>query len=56
VNYGFSAVEGAHSPRLAASEEDVEDGCATPRLDAPISCSDLELAMMAQEGGMEAVD
>jgi hypothetical protein len=53
VNYGFSAAEGAHSPRLAAEDEDEEAGCATPCL---LSCSELECARMSAEGGMEAVD
>jgi hypothetical protein len=60
-NYGFSSTDGAHSPRLpllaTAGEDDEEEaGCATPRLDAPISCSDLEMQLLSEEGAMEAVD
>ena len=48
--------EGA-SPRLPRFETaTTEDECETPRLDAPVSCSDLELELMKEEGGMEALD
>lgn len=61
VDYGFSTrgMEGCHSPRLpflATASPDVEDdSCETPRLDAPISFSDVEI-QMREEGGMEALD
>jgi hypothetical protein len=46
----------AASPRLPRFETaTTEDECETPRLDAPVSCSDLELELM-KEGGMEALD
>jgi len=50
----------AASPRLprfeTANTEDDDSECETPRLDAPLSCTEIELKLMAEEGGMEALD
>ena len=58
LNYGFSGAtswggESPSLPLLATAGEDKEAGFTT--LEAPISCSDLELYMMAADGPMEAV-
>jgi len=57
LNYGFSqpTLWGGASPTLPLLATAGEAGRVTPCLDAPISCSDLELHLMAADGPMEAV-